>query len=158
MIPNSAPMAAVYRHAHDNRLSSHPIAAWEEDGAPMVCFETRLRWASEHPDYPDVELLGVWQYGWHPAPDEMATLLPQPAPEEILVTARELTDGSWLGYRTVNGVTIATAPTLGELGLALERHHLDCTIEKVMLLGGNCTEDHRRPVCTPFHTDDCPYV
>lgn len=22
----------------------------------------------------------------------------------------------------------------------------------------SCTEDHRRPACMPFHTDDCPYV
>lgn len=166
MIPNHVPMAAVYLNtqatgSRDGRLSSRPVIAWEDDGTPMVCFDTRLRWASDHLAYPDTELLGIWQNGWTPSYDEMSTLLPKQEREEMLVAAQQLADGTWFAFRTVNGVQLASAATYDELEQALGRHHLHCTVEKVVPLedqGTTCTEDYRRPVCLPFHMDDCPYV
>lgn len=79
MIPNSAPMAAVYLD-DKKTLSAYPVAAWDADGDPLVCFDYRLRFASDHPSYPSVKLLGLWLRGWDPTYDQMTSLLPEHTP------------------------------------------------------------------------------
>ena len=119
MIPNSAPMAAVYRHAHDNHLSSRPVAGWDENDHPLVCCDGAygVQLASVY-QVPDAELLGMWQYGWHPTPDEMATLLPDhvpgtPHPLSVPVTLREV-PGGWIAVRA-DGPSVAETVTYDQM-------------------------------------------
>lgn len=139
MIPNSAPMAAVYLTA-SGRLASLPVAAWDTLGNALVPAPGPGADLVQIHTTDTITLLGIWPYGWTPSHDEMSTLLPKPR-EEILVTAQQLTDGTWSAFRTVNGVLLASAATLDELHDALDRHHLLCTVEKVVPLGDIDADD-----------------
>lgn len=76
MIPNSAPMAAVF--CEGNRLYSRPVAAWGDGGRALIPVSNgRLVLAQ---DALDVKFLGLWQRGWSPSQDDMATLLPEHTP------------------------------------------------------------------------------
>lgn len=146
MIPNHVPMAAVYLNpnatgARNNRLFSRPVAAWLENDGEALCPNGAGRLAPASHTISSVKYLGLWQRGWTPSYDEMSTLLPKQEREEMLVTAQQLTDGTWSAFRTINGVLLASAVTYDELEQALERHHLHCTVEKVVPLGDINADD-----------------
>lgn len=116
MIPNHAPMAAVYLDG--SRLVSLPVVAWnDDDGCPLV--------PGTHHGLIEANrtvtggLLGLWHHGWSPSYDEMASLLPEhtpgtPHPLATPVVVRESQSG-WTAYRTENNSRLASRPTLDEL-------------------------------------------
>jgi hypothetical protein len=80
MIPNSAPMAAVYcLHGRTgspaSRLFSRPVVAWGDGplSALVPDSTSRLTLASSAPD--GSAFLGLWQGGWTPSHEEMSCLL-----------------------------------------------------------------------------------
>ncbi len=117
MIPNSAPLAAVYRKA-DGTLTYTVIAAFADDGAPCISTYTGLAVCTNTDD--DMEFLGLVQGTWSPSHQNMASLLENsadPAPEphrQLLVRIVETADG-WTAYLVRNGETVDTRPTLWEL-------------------------------------------
>lgn len=138
MIPNSAPMAAVY--LDDGRLFSRPVAAWGETGNALVVYdlgETRLLRA-DYEGHPS-EFLGLWQHGWNPTHDQMSSLLPdrtpgQPDPLATRVTLEETEAGTWAAYRYEEGSLLTTAGSVDELEKKLSAvggFH----IEKIIPLG-----------------------
>lgn len=107
MIPNSAPMAAVYLRpaatgSRDGKLFSRPVVAWNTNGAPLVV-GTGNRLVMTGP-YDGIEFLGLWQHAWSPSQDEMASLLPDrtpgsPDPLAVPVTIQQSDDGWWRAHR-----------------------------------------------------------
>lgn len=101
MIPNSAPMAAVYLTA-DKRLFSRPVAVWDAREEAMVC---DIRGSLVAADFvaEGNQFLGLWQHGWTPSYDEMATLLPKhtpgtPHPLATRVVVQQGDDGWWRAH------------------------------------------------------------
>jgi hypothetical protein len=134
MIPNSAPMAAVYRRAHDNHLFSLPVVAWNMDDQPLVLGVNCRLTAADRTAHG--ALLGVWPHGWHPTPDEMATLLPDhvpgtPHPRAVHVTIRETPKG-WEASRTGDNRRIAECISYAvleqRLMVALGTVHIDAVV------------------------------
>lgn len=126
MIPNFAPMAAVYHRisatgSRDGKLFSLPVAAWNtHDTAMVVLGGTCLEPADNRRS--GVQFLGIWERGWTPSYDEMASLLPEhvpgtPHPLATPVTVREI-PGGWAAFRE-NGSRITEAVTYGQLEMRL---------------------------------------
>ena len=79
MIPNSAPMAAVYWRSNGS-LFSRPVVAWlENDGEALTPNDVGKLAPASH-TAALVQFLGLWYDGWSPSHDEMATLLPDYVP------------------------------------------------------------------------------
>lgn len=139
MIPNHAPIAAVYHHANatgsrDGKLFSRPVVAWAGNNSDALVPGGKSKLAPASRTTADVVFLGLWYGTWTPTYDQMHGLLPKEAREKIFVTVRQLTDGSWLAFRTINGLTLAVADTLEEVRAALKDHHLNCFVENVLPL------------------------
>lgn len=124
MIPNSAPMAAVYHRTNatgsrDGKLFSRPVVAWNTNGAPLVV-GTGNRLVMTGP-YDGIEFLGLWQHAWSPSQDEMASLLPErtpgsPDPLAVHVILWENTDSTWDAQDTSDSYKfVAHADTLKQL-------------------------------------------
>lgn len=79
MIPNSAPMAAVYLDAKKN-LSSRPVAAWKSDTTEALVPDAASELSPATHTTPSFKLLGLWCGSWSPSYDEMVTLLPEHTP------------------------------------------------------------------------------
>mgnify|MGYP001582529187 FL=1 len=77
MIPNSAPMAAVFVRLSTGTLFSRPVAAWSDEGSAMVEHESSLVDLVDSL-LPDGGLMGILPGMWIPTYDEMASLLPEP--------------------------------------------------------------------------------
>lgn len=80
MIPNSAPMAAVYRRISESRkdqLFSCPVVAWNDRGHALVVRYGTGYVLADPQGSAEIELLGLWPHGWSPSYDEMASLLPE---------------------------------------------------------------------------------
>lgn len=119
MIPNSAPMAAVYQRDQDKSLFSLPVVAWGSSCDALVPNSkgAGLQLASL-PETAD-GYLGLWMYDWNPTHDEMASLLPEhvpgtPHPLSVSVTVRETPQG-WEAFRTDNNRFVTESTSYEQL-------------------------------------------
>lgn len=120
MIPNSAPMAAVYLSV-DKKMRSSPVVAWDTLGKPVVPSEDGTLVQIHTTE--TVTLLGLLTGTWTPSLDDMASLLPQhipgtPDPLATRVIIRELPDG-WVACRTEGGGLLRKEATFHELEAVL---------------------------------------
>ncbi len=77
MIPNLAPMAAVYWRS-TGELFSRPVVAWSEAiGEKALIPESTGKLAPAHRTGDLVQFLGLWTGGWSPSQEEMSLLLPE---------------------------------------------------------------------------------
>lgn len=123
MIPNSAPMAAVYLTAAKKPMS-RPVAAWSTNGVPLV-YVTGLGLNVVEDPVIEEDFIGMWQNGWSPSQDEMASLLPEhvpgtPHPLAVGVTLWQNADtplrpGGWDARLTDDDKFVTDAPTLTRL-------------------------------------------
>ena len=138
MIPNFAPMAAVFLKLSGSTLFSRPVAAWSEHANAMIEYEASLTVLNESL-LPDAELMGIFPGTWTPSYDEMSSLLPPRAPgEPDLLTTRvilvELTSGTWEARRVHDRACVISAFSFADLERKLAA--IGCFhIEKVIPLG-----------------------
>lgn len=122
VIPNSAPMAAVFRRP-ENRFWCLPVAAWTESSEKAAMVSTpdgRLSTVSALGESYDVRFLGIVPGTWTPTPDEMTTLLPErtpgdPDPLAVRVRLEETESGTWAACRSQDGVLLDTAGSVAAL-------------------------------------------
>ena len=142
MIPNFAPMAAVYLDG--SRLSSRPIVALCPDTREaLVIRGTDGRVVAAAPKKTvSLEFLGIFPGAWTPTYDEMSSLLPprtpgEPDPLATRVVLVELTSGTWEARRVRDRACVISAFSFADLERKLAA--IGCFhIEKVIPLG----DDH----------------
>ena len=122
MIPNSAPMCAVFLKTGIQTTFSRPIAGWSLDLDPLVPDDTGLINLGIR-NIPGAAFLGIWPHGWSASADEVASFLPDhvpgtPHPLAVHVTVREIPTG-WIAYRTDTGMTIDEDASYERLDLRL---------------------------------------
>lgn len=76
MIPNSAPMCAVFLNTNARTTFSRPVAGWSADLDPLVPHGGVLINLGITV-IPGVRFLGIWPHGWTAAHDQRSTLLPK---------------------------------------------------------------------------------
>lgn len=76
MIPNHAPLAAVYvvDGTNDSVLFSLPVTAWSPSGTPLVPGD-HDKLVSARNAAKGARLVGLWVSGWAPSLEEMAVFL-----------------------------------------------------------------------------------
>lgn len=114
MIPNSAPMAAVFLRLDKPVTFSLPVVGWSEDLTPLVPHDKSLLDLGDTA-LPDAEFMGIWPQGWTPSYDQRMSLLPPPVPGTphplaVRVTVREI-PGGWAAFRSADDHRIVEAVT-----------------------------------------------
>ena len=68
MIPNSAPMAAVYYDGAN--YFSTPVVAWSADGSPLTPGDNSCL-AKASVVHQGITYVGLWRWGWNPSASQM---------------------------------------------------------------------------------------
>lgn len=79
MIPNSAPLAAVFLRLDKPVTFSLPVVGWSADLNPLVPHGKGLVDLGDSA-LPNTEFVGIWPGGWAPNIDQRRSLLPKEGP------------------------------------------------------------------------------